>query len=153
MATTLPFLHSQQRDCLNDNLPYDRCGLTASMIVNAWDASDEIDCDATLTTLVTRQLFLIVISWGAMTTINECKGRSNRLPCNNQKFMLLFARCDSDRTAQCEDQQHKYAKVEYSEYTKEGVQANRRQCVHCQSHVCCLRQVHWVHQRWHVCCR
>ena len=64
-----------------------------------------------------------------MTTINECKGRSNRLPCNNQKFMLLFARCDGDRTAQCDNQQHKYAKVEYSEYTKEGVQAHRRQCV------------------------
>ncbi len=29
-----------------------------------------------------------------MTTTDECKGRSNRLPRNNQKFMLLFARCD-----------------------------------------------------------
>jgi hypothetical protein len=54
-----------------------------------------------------------------MTTTNECKGRSNRLPRNNRKFMLLFARCDGDRTLQCKDQQHKYAKVEYSEYTKD----------------------------------
>jgi hypothetical protein len=33
------------------------------------------------------------------------------------------------------------------------VQANWRQCVHRQSHVCCQRQVHWVYQRWHVRCR
>ena len=56
-----------------------------------------------------------------MTTTNKCKGRSNRLPRNNQKFMLLFARCDGDRTAQCEDQQHKYANVKYIEYTKDGM--------------------------------
>jgi len=35
--------------------------------------------------------------------------------------MLLFARCNGDLTAQCEDQQHKYAYVKYIEYTKDGM--------------------------------
>ena len=72
-----------------------------------------------------------------MITTDGCEGRSNRLPRNNQNFMLLFARCDGNHTTQCKDQQHKYAKVEYSEYTKEGVQAHQGRRVHCQCHVRC----------------
>jgi hypothetical protein len=52
------------------------------------------------------------------------QGNIKQTPTQQSKFMMLFARCDGDLTSQCEDQQHKYAKVEYSEYTKEGVQAN-----------------------------
>ncbi len=141
------------RDRLSNNLSYDRCGLTASMIVKAQDASNEIDCDAMRTTLTMQQSFLIVISWGVMTTTDKCKGRSNRLPCNNQNFMLLFTRCNDNRTVQCKDQRHKYAKVEYSEYAKEGVRAHQRRREHCQSHVRCQRQVHWVRHRWHVRCQ
>ena len=63
-----------------------------------------------------------------MTTTNKCKGRSNRLPRNNQKCMLLFARCDGDRTAQCEDQQHKYAKVD-------TVSTPKKSCKHTEDSV------------------
>jgi hypothetical protein len=56
-----------------------------------------------------------------MTTTDKCNGRSNRLPRNNQNVMLLFARCDDNHTMQCKDQWHKYAEVEYSEYTKDGM--------------------------------
>ena len=33
--------------------------------------------------------------------------------------MLLFARCNDDRTAQCNNQWHKYAKVEYGKYAED----------------------------------
>ncbi len=56
-----------------------------------------------------------------MITTDGCEGRSNRLPRNNQNFMLLFARCDGNCTTQCKDQRHKYVKVEYSEYTKDKI--------------------------------
>ena len=85
----------------------------------AQSASEKIDCKATMQTVAMQQSFLIVISQGAMTTTDECKGRSNRLPCNNQTFMLSFAGCDDDRTAPHDDQRHKYAEVEYREYAKD----------------------------------
>ena len=62
-----------------------------------------------------------------MTTTDKCEGRSHRLPRNNQNLMLLFARCDNDHTTQCEDQRHKYAKVEYSECTKDGMYVAERE--------------------------
>ena len=110
------------QDCLSDNLPYDRSGLTALMIKKARDASNLIDCDTSATMSTMGQSFLIVILWGAMTAADECKGRLNRLaPHNNQNFMLLFARCNDNRTAQCKDQWRKYPEVEYIEYAKDIV--------------------------------
>ena len=141
------------QDCLSDNLPYDWYGLTTLMIVKAWNASNEIDCDATTTMLTTRQSF-----WDCIARNNDNKTTNSRegqvwLPRNNQNIMLLFARCKGDRTAQCKDQWRKYAEVEYSKYAKEDVRAHQRRCVHCQGHVHFQRQVHWVCQRWNVHCR
>ncbi len=56
-----------------------------------------------------------------MTTADQCEGRSNRLPRNNQIFMLLFARCNDDPTMQCKDKRCKYTKVKYIEYTEDVV--------------------------------
>ena len=62
--------------------------------------------------------------------------------------MLLFARCDGDRTLQCKDQQHKYAKVEYSEYTKDGMYvADSEHSEYAVRHVPCPRRVWRVRQR------
>ena len=55
-----------------------------------------------------------------MTTTDECKRRSNRLPRNNQKFMLLFARCYKPYHTML-DQRRKYAEVKHSKYAKENV--------------------------------
>ena len=55
-----------------------------------------------------------------MTTTDECEERSNRLPRNNQKFMLLFARCDKPYHALL-DQRCKYAEVKHSKHTKGGM--------------------------------
>jgi hypothetical protein len=110
-----------------------------------------------------------------MPTTNECEGRSNRLPHNNQKFMLLFARCDGDRTAQCKDQQHKprlstvstpkkackhtkdgvyiakvmyVAKGKYIEYAKDGMYiANSEHSEYAVRHVRCPGRVWRVRRR------
>ena len=55
-----------------------------------------------------------------MTTTDECKGRPNRLPRINQKFMVLFARWDEPYHALL-DQRRKYAEVKHSKHTKGGV--------------------------------
>jgi hypothetical protein len=70
------------------------------------------------------------------------QGKIKQTPTQQSKIMLLFARYNGDRTAQCKDQRHRYAEVEYSEYTKEGVQAHLGRRVHRQSYVRCQRQVH-----------
>jgi hypothetical protein len=89
-------------------------------IAKAREAINVIDRDALTTTSMMGQSFLVVILWGAMTTKDKCDGRSNRLPRNNQKFMLLFARCDKPYHAIL-DQWRKYAEVKHSEYGMQHV--------------------------------
>jgi hypothetical protein len=91
------------------------------MIAKAQSASNNIDRDATMQTSMTQQSFLYVVLLGATTIKDEGKGRTKRLPCNNQTFMLSFAGCKDDHIKQCNNQQCKYTKVNHSEYARDGV--------------------------------
>jgi hypothetical protein len=76
-----------------------------------------IDCDARITTLMMRQSFFYVVLRGATTKKDKGEGRTKQLQCNIQICMLLFAGCNDDHIPPRNDQQHKYAKVEYGKYT------------------------------------
>ncbi len=52
--------------------------------------------------------------------MNARKGQV-QLPRNNQIFMLSFVGCNDNHIAPCDNEQHKYAKVGYSEYAGDGM--------------------------------
>ncbi len=135
---------------------FHRCGWTTSTIAKARDASNEIDCDATTTTLTMQQLFSLYVVLQGVATVVKKAGEEQ----NNSHATIKLSCCylqDATMTilrhAMISGASTPRSYVR-GEYAKDGVQIRQRRRVRCQGRIWQVRKGGCICQRkqlWSPC--